>query len=341
MLKQISKRPIPGFLFAISLFGAFSTAAQAGGDVGNGGNTVTCVGEPAVLLDYYQATLPTDREPSGPALIEVQSADPGAVLKTIRKRLGDASPLFAYRFEQALGKLGPLDTWLNTNLKDAGDSGEPFPLPKNCMRGQVAIRQQETMFKDPVEQSKLSSGQLDLLQAHEALYYLAEQKGFSTSAPVRVLIRQLLDKEFSVESTKKAIRNMRGELFPYEALKDSHFIAYAGYSAAPDVPGCNLLVNPTENGRGLQTLSYGRGCFRGESGMNISYVCEATQVNPWPKERHDYNIICRSGSNHSLWLTGDGHFMRVAAGKSDSSGELSNTLISYYLHENDQVMPSF
>jgi hypothetical protein len=196
-------------LIALSI-ASLSAAPSFAGETGtHGGNTVSCRGKPTVLLDYYQAALPTT-DGLQPTLIDVDGAKPGEVLDAISNRLKTAAPYFFPQYQAALNMLGPVSDWTATNLKDSHDAGEAFHLPKGCSKGQVAIRQENHMFADPVQLAKLSAGQQDLLRVHEALFYLASQKGFATSAVVRTLIGELLDSHpIGDKGLQDAIRSMK------------------------------------------------------------------------------------------------------------------------------------
>lgn len=195
--------------FLLSMLTVFSvcSGAFAGESGAHGGNAVACPGQPAVVLDYYNAMLPTVGNPNGPRLIDVDQMSTQAVIEYVKAKLSKTA--LAKDFDNALEEIGPIESWTATasaDLKDTGDSNEAYNLPINCSKLQAAARQGSIVYGDPKVIALLSEGQRGILVVHEVLYYIAEnQKGAKTSEQVRPLIRTLLNTSSADEDIFKAV----------------------------------------------------------------------------------------------------------------------------------------
>jgi len=184
-------------IFVIAGLSLFSLTASAGGnDAGHGGNVVTCMGKPAVVLDYYNATLSTLGGQT-PDLIDLSSMFTDDIINFVVDRYKKANLEFSVELVDALKLIGPLSTWTSTSLQANNDSGEAYSLPPGCNKQTAAIRQDNpiTMYGDPLILNKLSQAQKGVLVLHEALYLIASQHHQTTSKNVRTFLSILLLKD--------------------------------------------------------------------------------------------------------------------------------------------------
>lgn len=199
-------------LASVILVSSNSFAKAQGGRDGGGGNVVVCEGKPALVLDYYNAILPTG---SGkiPNLVNIDGLTEEQTVAFFLDQLG---PYLGARntLEDTLKLIGPIDTWTAAKLKDFDDAQEPYDLPEGCVRKTGAFRQNPAdfasppeMFVDPRILPLLSPSQRGVLRMHEALYYSValdlsrySDGDPSTATPIgaRRLIRELLmqDRDF-------------------------------------------------------------------------------------------------------------------------------------------------
>ena len=170
-------------------FGALLMFAsvQAWGGIGaHGGLAVSCPSQPTVMLDYYNASLPTLNGGSR-QLVDIASMTEAQVENLIRSRIAGTS--FEVKYPRISEKLGSFNDWIATDLRGIDDSAEPYSLPQACTKVVVAARQDDAMYIDPTAYSQLSAGQTGLLRAHEILYAI---DGRDTSKYVRMFMREAL-----------------------------------------------------------------------------------------------------------------------------------------------------
>jgi hypothetical protein len=202
-------------LLLVSLLMLAHINAFAGGAESHGGQVVICPGKEPVMLDYYQATLPTQAE-GKPDLVDISKMSSDDVLSLFKSRIENAGQLWG-EYDNALEVLGPIDTWLEGNLQFVSDSDPAYTLPQNCTLQQVAVRQDSTMYVDPTVLQQLSPAQQGILRAHEALYYVASQvNGRTSSIEVRMVIRNLLMKNIDIVALSKTVHEMGSNLFWWE-----------------------------------------------------------------------------------------------------------------------------
>jgi len=202
-------------LMLVSILMLAHIQAFAGGAESHGGQVVICPGKEPVMLDYYQATLPTQAE-GKPDLVDISKMSSDDVLTLFKSRIENAGQLWG-EYNNALEVLGPINTWLEGNLQFVSDSDPAYTLPQNCTLQQVAVRQDSTMYVDPTVLQQLSPAQQGILRAHEALYYVASQvNGRTSSVEVRMVIRNLLMKNVDIVALSKTVHEMGSNLFWWE-----------------------------------------------------------------------------------------------------------------------------
>jgi hypothetical protein len=120
------------------VFFFLSLKAFAGGEVGNGGNTVVCFGvfdtiSSTELLDYYQYadTLPYDL---GPAFTNFNDK-----VKFVLNRLSRLDPERAKNYQIEASQFVQVTRWVNGSIPQVPDSGF-VPVPKDCSIEQTAIQ---------------------------------------------------------------------------------------------------------------------------------------------------------------------------------------------------------
>jgi len=198
--------------------------SNAGGEVSHGGLVVSCEGKPAVTLDYYNADLPSIG--GGASLVDLSRLTEDQVVQWVRERLihSTLGPLSVTQFDEALAAIGPTNSWIAADLKSIDDAKEPYLLPTGCVKMTGAIRQDSTVYGDPVTLALLDPTQKGLLRAHEALYYASNQ---DNSLSVREFFRVALMKRPNPAQLQKKILNMgffrlwdtlQGGLYSYTAL---------------------------------------------------------------------------------------------------------------------------
>jgi hypothetical protein len=199
-----------------------SLQAYAGAE-SHGGQAVVCPGKETVMLDYYQATLPT-MAGGAPTLVDVSQMSSDDILKLFNDRININPNKYqegqlSVQYARALELVGPVNTWLEGSLQSVSDSDPAYTLPPGCSLQQVAIRQDTTMYVDPSIFALLSPAQQGILVAHEALYYVASQIGNQdSSVPVRMVVRSLLMKDEDVVDFSKAVHEMGVQLFWWEDM---------------------------------------------------------------------------------------------------------------------------
>jgi hypothetical protein len=209
---------------------SFLVSAQAyAGAESHGGQVVVCPGKETVMLDYYQATLPTEADGT-PDLVDVSKMSADDVLALFQSRLETSTTgqgLLWNNYSWALDLLGPTNTWLEGSLQSVADSDPAYALPPECTLQQVAIRQDSTMYIDPAVFHTLSPAQQAILRAHEALYYVASQlNGLDSSIEVRMVIRNLLLKNEDIVALSKTVHEMKSKLFWWEFFTEVNSNVY-------------------------------------------------------------------------------------------------------------------
>ena len=221
-MRLYSRLTVLGLSFLHTLIPIYSIAAQ-GGSYGGGGNVVLCEGQPAEVLDYYNAKLPTladFKNGKTRQLIDLSKMDEEETVKMIYEKLG---PFLTFRgqLKNALKRIGPMQNWIAADLKQVDDSAEPYMLPKTCSRATAAFRQNPvnhgidpvTMYVDPSIEALLSPSQKGILRLHEAFYLISSLPSIwprHTSTEVRHLMRELLKKESDVQALKRFIGEIGG-----------------------------------------------------------------------------------------------------------------------------------
>lgn len=192
---------LAGFGLTILLSPAQSAWA---GNSAHGGDVVFCQGKEPVVLDYYQAALPTVGGKKR-RLVDMTGWSEKKTLEWVDTRLAQFSG-FHEILQNYVKFIGSIEDWTDTSLNDSGDSGEPYPLPKDCYKKRAAARQDNMIFGDGAVIGAISPAQRALLLVHERLYALLEYnydrlkaiKPSSqplTSVPVRRFIANLLDQD--------------------------------------------------------------------------------------------------------------------------------------------------
>jgi hypothetical protein len=193
----------------VLLSGGVSGSYAYAGNSAHGGDVVYCAAQPPVILDFYQAKLPT----VGGHFRHIVDMTGWSKLETLRwvdHRLQQF--VYFYQTYRARAQLvGDTSAWIDTNLNDAGDSGEPYPLPHDCTKKRAATRQDDLLFGDGEVIRSLSPAQEALLIVHERLYaMLPPPNPFGgtpepTSVPVRKLMTEILDLDVDTEGLARAI----------------------------------------------------------------------------------------------------------------------------------------
>ena len=186
-----------------------STTQAHAGFGAHGGNVVECQGKPAVVLDYYHASIPTLGK-KNPDLVDYSELSAEETIKAVVQRIRDQYlGVFAKQVEDALRKIGPMSDWMQADLKQVDDANEPYLLAATCKRKTAAVRQENVaMYGDPTVISSLSPSQQGLLMVHEALYLLSLNQESSES--VRALMRELLPKKIDSQKLRAAVSQLGG-----------------------------------------------------------------------------------------------------------------------------------
>ena len=213
-----------------------STSFAVGGANGGGGNAVICEGQPAVILDYYDAALP-NMSGVKPELVDIQNLSTEQTVEMLTKQLRGFIQ-FRIQVEDALQAIGPIEShWKPANLRAADDSLEPYFLPDGCVRKTAAYRQNPNMmYGDPTVLKLLSPSQKGVLLMHEAFYKVAnDTHGATNSVDVRNLIGEILKKKPNPKVLSERI-NAVGTIGQDESLgklspskRDVKFFSYTRY----------------------------------------------------------------------------------------------------------------
>jgi|GEM_PF-5807386 len=191
----------------------------AGGSYGGGGNVVICKGQPAVVLDYYHAKLPTLGKAA--EILNINDLSEAETIRVVSERIGKFLR-FRAQVRDALEDIGEIDTWIATDLKQVDDSAEPYLLPKDCRRLTAAFRQNPAdMYVDPIVIAQLSPAQKGLLRLHEAFYLISSTSRVNarTSIGVRNLMRELLKLNPDPTALRKRIDELGGDSIDYSSLE--------------------------------------------------------------------------------------------------------------------------
>jgi hypothetical protein len=265
-------------LFLVTMAGSLTHGQTFAGAESHGGQVVLCPSSTPIMLDYYQATLPT--EAGGiPELVDISKMSAADVLALFKSRLSK-SDLWD-RYDRALEILGPIDSWLEGDLQSVPDSDPAYTLPPDCSLQQVAVRQDSTMYVDPKILKELSPAQQGLLMAHEALYYVAQQNNLTSSVEVRMVVRNLLLENEDLVALSKAVHEMGSNFFwwelfanhPYYDLPKSGKLLDFQLSYDPMRDGTtiqySMVYNPTPGPDPVQ-LPVEYGTFRCDADMMLS-----------------------------------------------------------------------
>jgi hypothetical protein len=202
------------------------------GNEAHGGNVVGCSGQTPVVLDYYNATLPTVGGTGDPALVDISNMTEDEVVNLFKQRF-NIFPEFEIQFQQALEIIGPIHSWISANLTNAGDANDPYNLPTTCTLQQAAIRQGITIFGDPAVIHSLSPAQQGVLRVHEALYYIGDITiGLETSENIRAVIRDNLEIGNTVEKIRTDLYRIGGKVTPWQDLVNGNGNIYKEQSGS-------------------------------------------------------------------------------------------------------------
>lgn len=172
-------------LIFIVLTSVFSNAEARGGNSGSGGgHTVSCIGQPTVTLDFFNASLASSGDVINPDQTNVENLiverlqlvseidveagkNPRDYIAIDRKRITQL-------LKDLLAKMGAVDSWPDRDLKIIGDHRLIYNLSPNCDLEQAAAQDEDgrdtRFFRNSKVTGKLSLGQKSLLRVHEALY---------------------------------------------------------------------------------------------------------------------------------------------------------------------------
>ncbi len=217
----------------IMIFAGLIVSTALAGVGAHGGNVVICDGQPPVTLDYYNATLPTL---DGPVkTTDLAGMSTAEAIATLRSRF-DGS-FFQDTFSDAVNKFGPYQSWPLADLAQVDDSNEPYILPPHCKRVTGMIRQDQTIYVDPVVFKQLSPSQRALLYVHEMLYYIS---GMDSSEKIREMFRILMRDDLTYVDVGNAVHLIDQSYYAMDfynhvsgdlGLRDSHYttMAYINY----------------------------------------------------------------------------------------------------------------
>ncbi len=191
---------------------------------GNGGHLLQCEGKEPVLLDYFEATLPTLADDFN--FINLKDFN----LIEYFTQLFTPFPNFKNQFTQALMIIGPPSSWIISDLKRTSDTNKAYYISetkcKNSKLQQVAIRQNHTVYVDRDLFNTLPEKQRQLLYIHEVLYYLGQKSNnINSSELIRQIIRQALQQK-SDYLDKKIIRLERIRLLLQSLMGNTLKIRY-------------------------------------------------------------------------------------------------------------------
>lgn len=174
------------------------------GTEGHGGNAVICNGKSPVVLDYYNATLPTLGNVA-PKLIDISQYSTQQVLDLADQQLRNTIYM-KKDLDSALAEIGPMNDWTSVSLNQVDDSLEPYTLPPGCKRQTAAVRQDPVlMYGDPAVINLMSPAQRGVLLLHEAIYLIAARRGQNNSINVRTLVKAILEQNLSESTLASAI----------------------------------------------------------------------------------------------------------------------------------------
>lgn len=169
--------------------------AFAGQEAGNGGFVIECKNKPLMVLDYFEASLPT--LDGTPTLLPLGENDLENSKTMIYTRLGNVNTFFG----QILGTYESIlntNNWIITDL-DLGEDDTNLPYKECIKKSRVAHRQGKTVYVQKDLVSKLDKGQQFVLALHEFLYASSQK---STSEKTRHVIRELLKSEEEFDQSR-------------------------------------------------------------------------------------------------------------------------------------------
>ena len=169
--------------------------AIAGQEVGNGGFVIECKNKPLMVLDYYEATLPTLN--GTPTLLSLREDNLEHSKSIIYSRLSHLSTFYG----QILGTYESVlntDNWIMADL-DLGKDDTNLPYKDCIKKSRVARRQGKTVYVQKGLVSKLGKGQQFVLALHEFLYASSQK---TTSEKTRHVIRELLKSEEEYDQSR-------------------------------------------------------------------------------------------------------------------------------------------
>jgi len=206
-----------------------SLNAYAGAE-SHGGQAVMCRSKETVTLDYYQATLPTVGG-GNPKLIDISKFTYQEMIDFLSARINQSE--LAGPFYKAMETIGPVQTWLEGNLKNISDSDPAYTIPEGCQLFQAAVRQGSTVYTDPDILSRLSPAQQAILVVHEAPYYVAVKSGLSSSIQVRMVIRNLLMQDENKIELAKSVRELGSDFFWWNKFVNHKYSIASNHLSGP------------------------------------------------------------------------------------------------------------
>lgn len=200
-------------LLFVLFFFSNVTFSKEGGDVGNGGDIILCDGQPAMVLDYFEARMGRITKPIN--LIDPSQFNEADFFRFVEKRLKNASLKFYQKFLKAKSKIGKVSKWqLMDKLPEVEDSNQNYLLPKACRLVQAAVRKKHEVFTSDKVLDYLSGynfHQRYLLRLHEILGFLSDKRNKTKSLNVRVIVKELLRQDVDLKKLKKALRLIKSK----------------------------------------------------------------------------------------------------------------------------------
>lgn len=228
-IKMSANKLILSILFSAAyIFGLPSVSlAQSSPGGSGGGESVYCKGSQPVVLDYFEANLPSNNS-SENSLDWIKNKTFEEVDEYFIRSLYGYERL-ADALRKVQKKMGKFENWPQADVSNnhPNDAKLGYRLPKGCIRKLAAFRQDGIVYLDINVIKDLSPAQQAILKWHEILYEFSS-KNYSNS--VRYVIRSLLNKNFDQLPSLLSALNAHWYVEPKEKI-------------------IQLILNPTnENG---------------------------------------------------------------------------------------------
>lgn len=169
-----------------------SAVVNAGQET-HGGDYILCPNRKTVVLDYFQAQLPTF---TGDAqLVDISQMNADQVIQYFSNKFSET--LLGFEFKKYVKTVGDYKRWIVVEqLVEQSDENLPF-VPKDCEVKQGAVRQNGVVYISRDAMTQLSPDQIGVLAIHEALseYLMKLKAPVFSSAHVRGVITELLKQE--------------------------------------------------------------------------------------------------------------------------------------------------